>query len=143
MLMSSTEELVFIGAKFPAGNKNLFGWTFWGRVSLGSRRRLIKTSVCLLYMELFPLRSLRIAAYCAIGISNVFALTVILSITFICLPVKSSLEPTVHGTCGNCNALWLVLGILNILTDILILMLPMPFVWGLQLPRKKRFALIQ
>jgi hypothetical protein len=116
----------------------LGGELFWG-----AAERLIKTSVCLLYMELFPLRSLRIAAYWAIGISNVFALTVILSITFICLPVKSSLDPTVYGTCGNRNALWLVLGILNILTDIVILMLPMPFVWGLQLPRKKRFALIQ
>jgi hypothetical protein len=114
---------------------------FGGQLLWGAAEGLIKTSVCLFYMEMFPLRSLQIAAYWAIGISNAFALAVILSITFICLPVKSSLDPTVHATCGNRNALWLVHGILNILTDIMILMIPMPFIGGLQLPRKKRFAL--
>lgn len=103
---------------------------------------LIKTSMCLLYLGIFPMRSFQISVYIAIAICNAFALMVILSTTFICIPVKMSFDPTVQGHCGNRNALWLIIGILNILTDLLVVILPIPVVWGLQIPQKKRIALV-
>ena len=102
---------------------------------------LLKTSMCLLYIEIFRLKSFRIAAYIVIAVSNAFAATVVLATTFICSPIPFSWDPTITGTCGNRNALWLAIGVLNIVTDVLVLALPMPMLWRLQIPQKKKIAL--
>lgn len=103
---------------------------------------LVKTSMCLLYIQIFQLRWFRISAYITIGICNAFAIMVILSTTFICLPVELNFNPTIEGTCGNRNALWLTIGVLNIATDLLVVFLPLPTVWNLQVPKNKKIALI-
>ena len=103
---------------------------------------LIKTSMCLLYMQIFELRWFRISAYVTIAICNAFALMVIISTTFICTPVRMSFDPTIQGHCGNRNTLWLTIGIFNILTDLLVVALPLPILWHLQIPRNKKIGLM-
>jgi hypothetical protein len=103
---------------------------------------LVKTSMCLFYMEIFQMRNFRKWSYIVIANCVVFALFVILVTTFICWPVKMNVDPTVPGHCGNRNAMWIVIGALNVVTDIMVLVLPMPHLWGLQIPLKKKIALI-
>lgn len=45
-----------------------------------------------------------------------------------------------HGTCLNITALLISTAVLNIFTDIGILILPMPIVWRLQIQRSQKFA---
>jgi len=103
---------------------------------------LVKTSMCLLYMSIFSMKKFRMAAYTVMGISVAFAAMVIISTLAICEPLSLQWDPTVKGTCGNRNALWLWVGIINIITDALIVGLPMPMLWGLHLPQGKKLALL-
>lgn len=44
------------------------------------------------------------------------------------------------GTCMNIEALLLATAVLNIATDILILVLPMPIVWHMSIPKAQKIA---
>ncbi|KAL9121350.1 MAG: hypothetical protein Q9187_002089 [Circinaria calcarea] len=50
-------------------------------------------------------------------------------------------RPLVGSVCGSQHAGWLSTGIINVVTDVAILSLPIPSVWHLQLPRVTRIAL--
>lgn len=46
------------------------------------------------------------------------------------------------GHCGNFYAFWLTTGVLNIVTDLIVLLLPMPHLYGLSMPLYKRLVLM-
>ena len=100
-----------------------------------------KTSLCFLYISIFPLRRLRHTSYIVMVASVVFALITILGNILICLPVNATWDVNVKATCGNQNAAWVVIGVLNICTDILVLCLPISTVWRLQIRKQRKILL--
>jgi len=101
-----------------------------------------KVSICLFYISIFVIRPFRVAAYYVMAASIAFSLMVIISTLCICRPLAVWWEPALPGGhCGNRNALWLAVGICNISTDLLVLSLPIPIVWKLQVPRVNKVAL--
>ncbi|MCJ1454842.1 hypothetical protein MMC28_005195 [Mycoblastus sanguinarius] len=93
----------------------------------------VKISILCLYRRIFPQRWLKYAllavAFFAAGQYISFNLVTILS----CVPISAQWSSTVKARCVNYAAASLVSGILNVLTDITILTLPMPIVWRLQI----------
>ena len=62
---------------------------------------------------------------------------------FQCVPVRKLWNPTVPGRCINYEALIIASGVLNVVTDFAILGLPMPLLWRLEAPtRRKRLLSI-
>lgn len=45
------------------------------------------------------------------------------------------------GHCGDQIALYMTGGIFNLILDVTVVVLPMPMLWGLQMPRGKKVAL--
>jgi hypothetical protein len=65
----------------------------------------------------------------------------ILQAFLICQPFRSTYDITVKGTCGSRRASYLTIGTFNWITDFFILIIPIPVVWKMQLPRSKKIAL--
>ena len=62
---------------------------------------------------------------------------------FICTPVAYFWDRTIaNGHCVNLLAFWFSNASFNIVTDLMICVLPVPVLSSLQLPRKQKFVLI-
>ncbi len=60
----------------------------------------------------------------------------------LCRPFAFNWNPSIEGgRCDNRPAAYLAAGIINLLTDLMVLCLPVPMVWNLQLPRRRKIAL--
>lgn len=71
------------------------------------------------------------------------ALVLIIGPFLICQPLEYNWNPTVPGGhCGNTKVLWYITGVFNIVTDLVILLLPMPYLYGLDLAFYKKLALM-
>ena len=69
--------------------------------------------------------------------------TTVFAIIFQCLPIEYNWNTTIEG--GHCIAIGkfaLVTSILNVITDVTILVLPLPLVWKLNVTRRRRWGLI-
>ena len=62
----------------------------------------------------------------------------ILSAILQCTPPKRLWDPETPGTCIDFLAVTIATGTLNVVTEVLILALPMPMLWQLKLPTSKK-----
>lgn len=69
-------------------------------------------------------------------------LLVILGSFLICQPVAFNWDQTIVGHCGNSVTLWLSHGVLNIITDLIVLLLPMPYLYSLEMPLYNKLVLM-
>ena len=92
-----------------------------------------KASLLLLYYRLFsPIKRFRLAIRvgAVIVFCQWFSLTLVC--IFQCIPVKAFWDQNVQGAkCIDLPRFTIASGVLNLLTDVLILCLPVPMVWGL------------
>jgi hypothetical protein len=70
------------------------------------------------------------------GIATTFATT------FQCTPVSRAWDKTIPGTCINITAFWYANAGYSIATDVIILILPMPVIWGLRLRKAQKIGLM-
>ncbi|KAL9014999.1 MAG: hypothetical protein Q9173_000376 [Seirophora scorigena] len=101
-----------------------------------------KFSLLTFYVRIFAIRTFRILAYMVAAIVSAWALSVFLETFLLCRPFAYNWDPTITDfTCGNRNAAYIAAGSLNIVTDIMVLCLPIPMVWNLQIPRRNKAIL--
>ncbi|KAM0800100.1 hypothetical protein BDR22DRAFT_852859 [Usnea florida] len=108
----------------------------------------IKISLLLLYYRLFfPSRPFRIAVYTAAAIVLAWWIAVLFADIFQCVPVEAFWE--IHGnnmfhntaTCMNTITFSIGTGVSNLLTDIIVLSLPIPMVWSLKQNRTQKITM--
>ncbi|PSR76250.1 hypothetical protein BD289DRAFT_177500 [Coniella lustricola] len=61
---------------------------------------------------------------------------------FACVPVERSWDSTVEGTCQSINVTRTMNIVGNIVTDFIILLLPLPTIWRLSLPKRTKYAVM-
>ncbi|MCJ1350135.1 MAG: hypothetical protein MMC33_000116 [Icmadophila ericetorum] len=97
-----------------------------------------KTSILLFYLQLFEktseLKRIRVVVWVLLLVTALFTISTVLYFAIHCRSLNAEI-------CGNQRTGWISISVFNIVTDILILSLPVPFVWNLQLPQAKRLAL--
>ncbi len=69
------------------------------------------------------------------GIASVFAAT------FECTPLAHLWDKTIAGHCFNAVAFYRLASLPNIITDVLMLCLPMPMIWQLKLSTARKISL--
>lgn len=69
-------------------------------------------------------------------------LVVILGSFLICQPLAYNWDQTIDGHCGSSITLWMCHGVLNIVTDLIVLLLPMPYIYSLELALYKKLVLM-
>ena len=79
--------------------------------------------------------------YTTMAMSVSYAVSVLLQNIFLCRPIAKNWDKTISGSCGNTIQAYEAFGIINLLIDLAIVILPMPLLWGLQLPIAKKVAL--
>ncbi|KAL9131583.1 MAG: hypothetical protein Q9175_006731 [Cornicularia normoerica] len=101
----------------------------------------IKISILLFYRRLFPVRRLLVASS-IIG-AIVFGWYIAIQITAIvqCLPIHYYWRRVGHGRCIQTTNFYIILASLNLATDVAVLVLPIPFIWHLQIRKSKKLSL--
>ena len=90
-------------------------------------------------MQIFPSRRFRFTCFGVMAFNFVFLVSTILAECLICRPLSYRWDLAIKGaSCGNEQALTMYTAGLNLLQDVIVVFLPMPILWGLQMaPHKK------
>ena len=101
-----------------------------------------KSSILVLYLRLSrnAHKLLRVASWVTFAVVNVAGLVLTLFNVFQCIPVSEVFAPI--GKCIPLITLYLASVPVNVITDLAILILPIPVLTSMQLPRKQKLILI-
>ncbi|KAJ5956040.1 hypothetical protein N7501_010319 [Penicillium viridicatum] len=116
---------------------------FWASVPIYQTSLIsTKMSILLQYKRVFSTPRMRLACWIMIGVLGFYGTWTIISAWANCVPLAKFWDPTVAGFCLDKKALWFSNSAIHIITDIVILIYPMPVLKSLQLPRKQKLALM-
>lgn len=104
---------------------------------------LIKFSMLRFYARIFAKNqafywSVRAAAL----IIFLWMVSVVLETFLLCRPLAYNWDTTIDGVCGNRQAVYVGAGVSNMITDFIVLLLPVPFVWKLQMRTASKVGLL-
>ena len=104
---------------------------------------ITKLSICLQFIQIFGLNRNKKFWFLQVFILvNLLYFTATVFITtFQCTPRAKIWNPTIPGTCLNYQAFLLVTGIFNVITDALLLVLPIVSIWNLQMSKKRKLGI--
>ena len=101
----------------------------------------IRASVILLYIWIFSKPPFRLVCYGILTINFLYFTGTVLACCLICRPLAYSWNRSIHGTCGDQKSVYLFIGVFNLLMDVTTVALPLPVLWGLQMPTGRKIAL--
>lgn len=114
-----------------------FGWLYLPSVALP------KISILALYLRIFTDNRVRRACYVLIAILIANWIAFLFALTFQCSPVAFQWNKTIPGgRCSNISAFYKSTSAPNIVTDIVIMILPIPTIWQLQVSTIRRIGLM-
>lgn len=101
-----------------------------------------KLSLLTFYLQLSPQRGWRISIWICIGIVGL-ASTIITTMLYIhCDPVRKAYQPALEGTCLNPATLYMATAVANIVTDVMLFVLPIPMVLRLRMGKVQKIGAI-
>ncbi|KKK15951.1 hypothetical protein ARAM_002791 [Aspergillus rambellii] len=101
-----------------------------------------KASILMQYFRVFPSRGMRHTCWIMIGILATYGSWAVVSAFLNCVPVAKFWNPSIPGYCLSQKGLWFSNACMHIATDLAILIIPIPALSALELPRRQRVALI-
>lgn len=101
-----------------------------------------KLSILMQYLRIFSGRISRLLCLILMSLLLPAACWAIFGGTFLCQPVSKLWNPALPGHCMSAQTYWISAASIDIGLDFLVLLLPMPAITALRLPRKEKTALI-
>ncbi|KAF2454920.1 hypothetical protein BDY21DRAFT_373789 [Lineolata rhizophorae] len=101
-----------------------------------------KLSILIQFLRIFVTKSVRRACFVMIGVVVVYGFWTVLSAILNCIPVDLFWDKSLDGHCIHQQALWFVNAAINIATDFAIIVLPIPALKCLMLPRRQKIILM-
>jgi len=101
-----------------------------------------KLSLLLQYTRIFKVCKPIIACYTLMAIVSLYGLEMFITGAFPCWPVASFWDFRLKGKCFPRVVIWFLNAALNIATDLMIFVLPIPLIKSLNLPTRQKAALI-
>ncbi|KAE8144242.1 hypothetical protein BDV25DRAFT_167302 [Aspergillus avenaceus] len=101
-----------------------------------------KFSILFQYLRIFPDPKFRITCHIVMGIVAAYTTWAVVSGYVNCVPVAKFWDRDIPGSCLSFEAVWFFNASMNIATDLTLLVLPMPLLSQLQLPRLQKVALM-
>jgi hypothetical protein len=94
-----------------------------------------KLSLLTFYLHLSPMRWFRVSVWSSIVLVALYTAVITFMMFFQCSPIDKAFDPTVTtGTCLNAGILYMATAVSNIITDLILFVLPLPMVYGLHMP---------
>ncbi|KAI9038409.1 uncharacterized protein KD926_010826 [Aspergillus affinis] len=100
-----------------------------------------KISYLFFYLRIFVTRGFRIAAWVVMGCACAYWLGSMLQIFLICQPFEKNWNPTLPGHCASQNVAFSTIGAFNLITDFMVMILPIHFIYKLQMSTATKVAL--
>ena len=102
-----------------------------------------KFSLLFFYLKLSHLRWFRVAIYANMFLVVGYNVALVFLLIFTCKPVMKNFDVFVtDGSCLDRTPLYMATAVLNMATDIILLILPIPMISKLQMPRVQKAGLI-
>ncbi|KAK9774331.1 putative Integral membrane protein [Seiridium cardinale] len=114
----------------------------WIYVLCGS---FAKLSLLVVYLRLSPGGWFLEWSWVAVGGVVVHTIVLVFLMIFICNPVSKSWNitiPVTEGSCINAVALYFATAIANIITDVMVMVLPIPLILKLQMPKWQKIGVM-
>ncbi|KAH6851599.1 integral membrane protein [Alternaria rosae] len=103
----------------------------------------VKLSYLWFYLRIFPQEAFRKWVWICMGLVGGYWLGSMLQIFLICTPFEMNWNPTIPGGhCASYNVAFVTIGIFNMLTDLIIMFLPIPFIRQLQMAIGTKLGLV-
>ncbi|TRX90948.1 hypothetical protein FHL15_008153 [Xylaria flabelliformis] len=118
--------------------------TVWiGQISWALANTGVKLSIIDFYVTLFGTNhKFRKISYSLMGAVGIYCLLVIFIAFLLCRPLAFAWDTTIPGGhCGNRKSAFLASGIVNLILDISVIVLPLPMLWGLHMPIHRKISL--
>ncbi|KAF2192126.1 hypothetical protein K469DRAFT_653382 [Zopfia rhizophila CBS 207.26] len=104
---------------------------------------LTKIAILLQYQRVFATRKFQIWCWTFIAIVVAYTIATVVACIFVCVPVQAFWWPSREGaTCIDETASWFANAAINIVTDFMIIILPVPVIKRLNLAKRQKQALI-
>ena len=100
-----------------------------------------KLSILLLYHRIFPGPRFKLILWLVGAFVLAYSFTAAAVNIFQCVPVEALWNPAIKPRCVNLGADLIALSSMNVVTDFLILCLPMPQLWQLHASRARKIQL--
>ena len=93
--------------------------------------------------ESFPLAPSASSLYVVGTVVFIYSWINVITVIFQCRPIQAAWDLTItNASCVHLNIEIVVFAVLNCVTDLITISLPMPLLWGLKLPQRKRLQLM-
>ncbi|PNS15537.1 hypothetical protein CAC42_796 [Sphaceloma murrayae] len=104
---------------------------------------LNKVSILCQYYRLFPGQKIRLAIWVMAAVTGIYGFWSVFGAVFMCKPIPYFWNRAIPGGhCIDSKAAWFANAGINIVTDFVIFLLPMPALKKLQLPKKQKIGLM-
>jgi hypothetical protein len=101
-----------------------------------------KISILCLYLKIFPHRWMVWSSYATISIIVAWTIATILAGCLVCRPFAFNWDKTIiNGSCGDQVTSFTFTGLINLITDIIVILLPMQPLYQLQMALYKKLTL--
>ncbi|PSN63289.1 hypothetical protein BS50DRAFT_109155 [Corynespora cassiicola Philippines] len=117
-----------------------FKYSYFSIMCYNLSLSLTKFAIVFLCLRVFAPSDWYKACVAVLAFITLYTLYIIIISITPCLPIHAYWDSTVQGWCFPNAVLWFVNAGLNIFTDILVVVLPIPGIFKLQLPRKQRIG---
>ncbi|CAN9281845.1 unnamed protein product [Alternaria alternata] len=102
-----------------------------------------KLSLLFFYLRLSHIQWFRLCVYASMFVVVGYNIALVFPLIFACTPFRRNWDVTItEGSCIDRTPLYMATAVLNMATDILLLILPIPMVVKLQMPRAQKAGLI-
>lgn len=104
---------------------------------------LSKMSLLILYIKVFPISRLTTVSKVTCVTVGLLAASGVLCTLLICQPIESNWNLDMPGRhCGSQKMVFGVYGVMSLITDVMVLALPIPSLLGLKLPMLRKVGLV-
>lgn len=93
-----------------------------------------------MYNELFPSRSFQSRFYTLMGLVSAFWISIVITQSALCRPFSKIWLPEEAGRCGSLPKVVVATAACNLLLDAAIAALPVPIIWRLQMPLRRKIS---
>jgi len=103
----------------------------------------VKLSYLWFYLRIFPQPDFRKWIWACMGLVASYWLGSMLQIFLICAPFEMNWNPPISGgRCASYNVAFVTIGIFNMITDLIIMLLPIPFLRRIQMAIGTKIGLV-
>jgi hypothetical protein len=99
---------------------------------------LVKASLVVFYLQVFHDRRFRILCWVVLGFVALSTIIIQFLTIFACTPIQSFWDRDIKGKCLDVGAIGFANSALAITQDLIILIMPMPGLWNLQMKRWRK-----